>query len=127
MSTKTETRHDAEFLVAEAPGTISRDTVTVTVPAATVLRAGHVLSQLSATGKYTEYDNSGSDGSETAAAILYGELDNSDGGAPVDFDAVVINFCAEVRAADLTWKSGLVTNDKTAGLADLAAQGIKAR
>lgn len=126
MSTKTETQHTAEFLIAESPGTISRDEATVTVPASTTLYPGTVLAQLSATGKWVEYDNAGTDGSEEAAGILYDELVNS-GGAPADKAGVVINFAAEVRSAALQWKSGLTDNDKAAGRADLKALGIKAR
>lgn len=126
MSTKTEGQHTGEFVVSEQPGTLSRDQVIVTVPATTTLRAGEVLAQLSATGKYVPYDNAGSDGSEQAAGVLYGPLENSTG-APADAAGVVINWGAEVREADLRWTSGLTDNDKAAGLADLRALGIKAR
>jgi hypothetical protein len=122
----TEGKHTGEFILSEANGTRSRDNVTVTVPANTTLEPGHVLAKLSATGKYVEYDNSGSDGSETAAGVLYGELVN-DTGAPVDMDGVVVNQDAEVRDDDLVWKTGLVGADETAGKADLLALGIKAR
>jgi hypothetical protein len=100
--------------------------VTITIPANTTLRAGEVLAQLSATGKYVPYDNAGSDGSEDAAGVLYEERVN-DTGAPVDVLGVVVNLNSEVREADLQWKSGLTDNDKAAGLADLRALGIKAR
>lgn len=126
MSVKTEGQHTGEFIVTESPGTLSRDKVTVTVPANTTLQAGHVLAQLAATGKYVEYDNAGTDGSEDAAAVLFDELVNATG-APVDLPGVVLNWGAEVREADLQWKSGLTDNDKAAGLADLRALGIKAR
>lgn len=126
MVTKTEGQHTAEFLVSESPGKISRDEVTVTVAASTTLKAGHVLAKLSATGKYVEYDNVGSDGSETAAGVLYGELVN-DAGAPADKTGVVVNFGAEVRKADLQWASGMDASGKTAAYADLAANGVKAR
>lgn len=126
MSTKTEGRHNEEFLISEANGTRSRDQVTVTVPGSTTLKAGLVLSQLSATGKYVAYDNSGTDGTEDAAAILCGELVNDEVGA-VDMEAAVINADAEVRASDLEWATGLSDNDKTNGRADLLALGIKAR
>ena len=121
----TETIHDGGFLVSEANGRRSRSEVTVTVPAATKLVAGYVLGKLSADGKYVPYDNANTDGSEAAAAILYTECDNSDGGAPTDFTATVIDMDAEVREDDLTWLDA--QNDKTAGLADLLALGIKAR
>lgn len=126
MSTKTESSHTAEFLVSEAPGTRSRDQVTVTVPANTTLRAGHVLAKLTATGKYVPYDNAGADGSESAAGVLYEELINGTGGG-VDMLGVVVNTDAEIRTSSLQWTSGLTDNDKAAGLVDLLALGIKAR
>lgn len=125
MSTKTEGQHTGEFLVSESPGKISRDEVTVTVPGATTLQPGHVLARLSATGKYVEYDDLGSDGSETAYGVLYGELANS--GSEADFTGVVINFGAEVRKADLQWKSGVNDASKLAAYVDLAARGVKVR
>jgi hypothetical protein len=122
----TEGQYAAEFIISEAPGKISRDTVTVTVAANTTLAAGMVLGQLSATGKYVPYDNAGSDGSEAAAGVLYSELVN-DTGAPVDMEGVVVNSVAEVRKADLQWASGMDDAGKTAAYADLAAQFVKAR
>lgn len=122
----TEGQHTAEFIAAESPGKISRDTVTVTIAAATTLSAGLVLGRLTATGKYVPYDNSGADGSETAYGILYSELEN-EGVSPADFEGVVINWGAEVSKAALQWASGLVDADKTAAYTDLAARGVKAR
>jgi len=119
----TEATPTAAFILAESPGTISRDTVTVTVPAATTYAPGTVLGQLSATGKYVPYDDSESDGREVAAGILYGALEN-DGVSPADYTGVIVNFGAEVRADDLVWGDGV---DDDGGLADLAALGVKAR
>lgn len=124
MSTKTEGMHTGEFLISEAPGTRSRDKVTVTVPAHTTYEPGTVLAKLSADGKYVIYDNAGTDGSESAAAILYDTVAN-DGDSPVDVEATVINTDAEVRKNDLVWDDE--ENDASAGLADLLALGIKAR
>lgn len=121
MTTLTETQHPGEFIIDEPAPKISRQTVTVTVATATKLEPGHVLAKLSATGKYVEYDNAGSDGSEAAAGVLYGECDNSAGVAPVDFTAVVITRLAAVRKADLQWNSGVDAGGKTAAYADLAA------
>lgn len=123
----TEGQHTGEFILAEPETKISRETVTVTVAAATKLEPGHVLAKLAATGKYVEYDNAGSDGSEAAAAILYGECDNSDGVAPADFTGVVIARLASVRKSDLQWNSGVDASGKTAAYADLAAVMIIAR
>jgi hypothetical protein len=121
-----EGKYAAEFLLSELPGKISRDTVTVTVPANTTLDPGWVLGKISASGKYTEYDPGFSDGRETASAVLYAALVNDTGGA-VDMDGVVVNFGAEVRTGDLGWKSGVDANEQAAGIVDLTAVGIKAR
>lgn len=124
---ETEGKNTGEFILAEPATEISRDTVTVTVAAATKLLPGRVLAQLSGTGKYVDYDNAGSDGSEEAAGILYSELDNSAADAPADFTGVVVARLAAVRKADLSWNSGVDTNGKTAAYADLAALFIVAR
>lgn len=126
MSTKTEGRHAAEFLISESPGYISRDKATITVAATTTLKAGTVLGRLSADGKYVPYDNSGGDGSESARAILFEEVSNADG-SPADVVATVINFGAEVRSASLEWASGLNDGDKAAAAVDLLVYGIKVR
>lgn len=126
MSTKTEGRHTGEFLISELPGTGSRDKVTVTVPANTTWEAGLVLGKITATSKYVEYDNGNADGTESADGILYETLVN-DTDAGVDVEATIINKDAEVREADLEWKSDQSAGDITAGLADLLALGIKAR
>lgn len=122
-----ESQYPGEFLLSEGERTISRETVTVTVAAATRLQPGHVLGKLSATGKYVEYDNAGTDGSESAAAILYTEADNRSGGAPADFTCAIVARLAEVRKADLKWFSGVADGDKTAAYTDLAAANIIAR
>lgn len=119
----TEGQHTGEFILAECPGTISRDTVTVTVAANTTLEPGTVLGQITSSGKYEPYDDGYSDGREVAAGILYGEARN-DTEAEADVEAVIVDFAAEVRAADLVWGTGV---DETGGTADLAALGIKAR
>lgn len=122
MGVLTETAHPGGFLVAEAPGTISRDTVTVTVPANTTLRPGTVLGRIDS-GTYVQFDDTLSDGGETAAGILYGAAANATN-APADVTAAIVNYCAEVRTADLIWADGA---DDTQGLADLRTLGIKAR
>lgn len=124
----TERQHAGEFILAEFDPQVTREKVTLTVAAATRLQAGHVLAVLSATGKYVEYDNAGSDGSESAAAILYDEIDNTDGGSPADFEAVVLRRGpAAIRKGDLKWNSGVDASGKTAAYTDLAALFIIAR
>jgi len=118
-----EGKYTGEFILTELDGTISRDTVTITVPAATLLKPGQVLGVLTIGGKYVPYDDANTDGSGTAKAINYAPLDNSGSVAPVDFEAVVIDFAAEVRGADLVWGGA----DPVLGAADLFAVGIKVR
>lgn len=125
MSTKTEGQHSSEFIVSEAPGTQSRDRVTVTVPAGETYGPATVLGQNTATGKYRAYDDAASDGHDVAAGILFAECDNADGLTATDFDdAVIINWSAEVRSADLVFGVGV---DEAGALADLATLGVKAR
>jgi len=119
----TEGKYRAEFLLSEADGEISRDNVTVTVPALTKLIPGQVLGVISADGKRVPVDSTASDGRETAYSVLYGELDNTAGVAPADFAAVEINFSAEVGSADLVWGS----SDSAAGIVQLRARGVKPR
>ncbi len=122
MPTLTEGRRAGDFILSEQNGRLSRDTVTVDVPAES-LSPGYVLGIVSATGHYAPYDNSASDGTEEAAGVLYAELVNA-GPAPASMTGVVINFGAEVRKDGLTWLSD---DDEAEGLVDLAAVAIKAR
>lgn len=123
----TESQHTGEFIIAEPEPKISRQTVTVTVAAGVKLEPGHVMSALAATGKYVEYDNAGTDGSESADGVLYGECDNTAGVAPADFTAVVLTRLAVVRKADLQWASGVDAGGKTAAYSDLAASMLIAQ
>jgi len=127
MSALTEGQHTGEYILSEAEGFLSRENVTVTIPTATKLGAGLVLGKLTATGKYVPYDNAGGDGSDVAAAVLYDNLDNSAGVAPLDVVAVVHIRDCEVRKGSLVWASGLVDADKTAAYADLAVEHVIAR
>jgi hypothetical protein len=124
MAAKTEGFHTGEFLLGPGPGNESRDNATVTVQDDTTLAPGTVLGKVS--GKYVPFDQDASDGSETAAGILYDALTN-DGVAPADYAGVVIDYACEVRGADLTWPSDIEAGEKTTAIADLLALGIKVR
>ena len=125
MSSLLEGTHPGEFLFSEAPGTLSRDNITVTVPATTTYPPGLVLGKITATGKYVAYNNGASDGTEVAAGVLYAELKNG-GGSPADLKGVIVNLNAEVRLAALNW-NGQNQAAIDAGKADLLAKGIKTR
>lgn len=121
----TEVTGAGAFIVSEANGNRSRDNVTITVAADTVLKAGTVLGML-ATNKYVPYDNAGSDGSESARAILYSAVVN-DGDAPADRDGVVLNGDCEVSEGDLIWDAGVDAAGKAAAAVDLRVHNIKIR
>jgi Bacteriophage lambda head decoration protein D len=123
MTVLTEGPHTGQFILSEANGILSRDNVTVTVPAHTTLEAGTVLGALSGSGHFVPYDDASSDGRETAAAILYAAVLN-DTAIPADLEGVVIDCLAEVRAADLVFGDGV---DEDAAIASLAQSFIKAR
>lgn len=74
-------------------------------------------------GKYVEYDDSGTDGRQVAAGVLFDAVDASDG----DVDGVAIVRAAEVAKDALVWESGQDTDAKTAAYADLAVLNIIAR
>lgn len=122
MALNETVQYAEEFILSELPGKISRDTVTVTVAASTTLYPGRVLGKVSATGKYVVYDETATDGSGDAAAVLVREVANS-GLSPADFTAVVINWSAELSENGVDFGDG----DVTTGTADLAALGIKLR
>jgi hypothetical protein len=122
MASNTEGKYNGEFILAECPGTISRSQGTVTVPASTTLSPGQVLGKLTATGKYVPFDNTATDGRESAAGVLYNELVNGTVSA-ADHAATIIDWSAEVRSSDLAWG----TASSVIGLPQLAALGVKAR
>jgi len=122
MSAKVEGKHTGEFLLSEGPGTLSRDSVTVTVPADTTLAAGAVLAVSS--GKYVPMTEA-LVGASAALGILYGALTN-EADAPADQTGVIVNTIAEVRGADLDWNAQLQAVVLDA-MDLLTAQGIKVR
>jgi hypothetical protein len=121
MTVISEGQHTGEFIVSEANGSRSREVVTLL--SGSNLKAGAVLGKVAATGKYKECNPANSDGSQTAAAVLY---DNVDATA-ADAEAVVIARDAEVNKAELQWFDGASDGQKTTGLGQLALVGIIGR
>ena len=100
MTVLVETRHPAEFILSEATGQRSRDTITI-ASGAGIIAAGTVLGKVTATGKYVASAVGASDGSEVPAAInIYG-ADASTAGANVSAivrDAEVNGHCLVYHA-----------------------------
>lgn len=126
MTTLTEGRHTAEFILSEGNGQISRGNVTLEggFTDAGVIVAGTVLGKLTSGGKYVISPNSGSDGSQTAVAILIDNVDVTD----ADVVAAVILRDAEVNGDCLVFDSTVDDGTKEATKAtQLAAVGIIVR
>lgn len=122
MTSITENPHAGGFILSEANGKRSRENVTI-VQGEGALPAGTVLGKITGSGKYRAYDNNGTDGSETAAAILIHPVDATD----ADVDAAVIARDAEVNQHELVWADDNNTSDIEAGIADLENVGIIVR
>ena len=121
MAVLHEGKHTGEFLVSEGNGAISREVVTIAE--GQDLGVGAVLGQLTSGGKYTALATTGTDGNEVAAAVLFDDVDATDGDKP----GVVVARLAEVRASDLVWPSGITAGAKESAVAALAAKHIIVR
>jgi hypothetical protein len=104
--------YSANGIAFDTEGTwAAGDTATITV----AIAAG--------SGKLKPYDDDNTDGSDVAVGILLSGVDATD----AEQKAVMIARNAEVATDKLVWASSNDANDKTAGLADLAALNILAR
>jgi hypothetical protein len=123
MTVLTESRHPGEFLMSEASGQRSRETITVAAGAG-VIAPGTVLGQITASGKHLASAIGAADGSQTAVAIsLYG-CDASLG----DQRIAAIVRDAEVNGNILTFHADRgQAAERAAAIADLAALGIIVR
>lgn len=121
MTTQTETTHAGGFIISEANGNRSRQNVTLT--SGQDLEDGAVLGKVTSGGKYVEYDNNASDGSQAAAGILIGKGDATAG----DLAVAIINCDAEVNGEELLWSDSSPDTHEAAGVVDLLALGIKVR
>ena len=76
MNIKQEPMQAGEFLLSEGAGNISRETINVA--AGPALNPGQVLGLVTATGEFAPYAPAAEDGTQSAVAILYGPLGESD-------------------------------------------------
>lgn len=123
MTTLTEGRHTAEFLLSEANGNRSRDHAKIASGAGKLV-PGQVLGKITASGKYVAHAPAASNGSETAVAILYAAVDATSADAP----AVIVARDAEVKRVELTYNVATDTDAEFAAVhASLASVGIVVR
>ena len=114
------------FIISEANPYRTREKVTIAggTGGAGLVYAGTVLGKLTSGGEYVPSPASGADGSQTAVAILWEDVDATAG----DVVAAIIARDAEVRAADLTYAASVDTDpEKEAKWTQLAAVGIIVR
>lgn len=117
----TEGTHPGEFILSQANGYRSFENAVLIT--GQDLGAGAVLGKITASGKYTAYDNGASDGSQTAAGVLFAATDATS----ADVACVVIVCDCELIADAIDFDSGQSGADQTAATADLLALGIKLR
>ncbi len=126
LDTKFEGPRNLGFVLSEGNGNISRGVVTIASGAGR-LKAGTVLGAVTASGKYVACPNAsvaGSEGAETARAVLAYGVDASD----ADAEAVVISRMAEVKQPMLLFHASVDNPAKIAAkLTQLAAASIIAR
>ena len=123
MTVLVETRHPGEFILSEANGQRSRETITI-ASGAGVIAAGTVLGKVTASGKYVASAVGASDGSEVPAAINIHGADASSADATVS--AIVRD--AEVNGKCLTYHADRdLAAEKTAANTALATLGVIVR
>lgn len=121
MATYTEPSRNVAFLLSEGAGTISREVVTI-VSGCAPATAGTVLGKITASGKFTAYDDGLANGAETAVCVLAETVD-----ATSDVTAAVIKRLAEVKKDELNWHASADTTAKTAAYTALLSNMIVAR
>lgn len=113
----------SDWLKYEADSYFSRETVTI-ASGAGALKSGAVLATVTASGKYTPAAATGSDGSQTATAVLLFPVDATSADKP----AVVIRRHAIVSHNGLTYGASINDATKRAAVAtQLKAVGILVR
>lgn len=115
-----EGKRAGSFIMSEAAGKRSRENIVLA--SGQNLGAGAVVGKISSGGKYAEYNNGASDGTQSAVGILIYPTDAS----LADTPASIITRDAEVNLYQINWgsESG---SDLAAGVVELAARGIICR
>ena len=112
---------DCDFIVSEARGDRSFEKGALAV--GQNLAAGAVLGRITASGAYTAFAPAATDGSQTAAGILYASTDATSAAKNV----TVLVRQAEVNGKVLVWPAGVTTAQKDAAQASLLAAGLLIR
>ncbi len=123
MATVTEGKYPSDWLAMEQKNLYSRDEITVLAGSGSTraLTNGMVLGKITSSGKFVQVDDTASDGSETAAGVLFADITAPDG---ADIQATAIVRDGILKRTGLTWPSGFNT---TTGEASLLALGLLTR
>ena len=120
MTTLTEGKHPGGFLVWEVLRDYTRDTVTV-ASGAGKLEPGTVLGKITTGGKFTALAPAATNGSQTAAGILWAGVDASAADTP---GVVLLRGPAIVNRHEIVWPEGATEAQITAATTALAALGL---
>ncbi len=123
MTTLTEGRHAGGFLIWEVLRDYTRETVTLASGAGR-LEPGTVLGRITSGGKYTVLAPAASNGSQNAAAILWGPADATDSDAP---GVVLVRGPAIVNRHEIVWPDAITEGQTNTAIAALTALGILVR
>lgn len=122
MAALTERPYEGEFLLYWQP---FYSVETVTIAAGADLLPGHVLGQITASGKYASSDPTALDGSDVAVAVL---LDKADAASADVTEARVLARHATVNGVRLIYNAAIDNAAKrVTARAELAAAGIVTR
>lgn len=124
-TTLSEGRHTAEYILSEAAGLRSRETVVL--EAGQIVVPGTPVGIVTASGKYHPFDQDAADGTEDAAGVAYAAVDASATGTNADTDMVITARDSEVVGARLEWPADITDPEKLAAEAELEALGIIVR
>jgi hypothetical protein len=120
MTTLTEGKHAAGFLVWEVLRDYTRETITV-ASGAGKLEPGTVLGKITTGGKYTVLAPAATNGSQNAAGILWAGVDASAADAP---GVALLRGPAIVNRHEIVWPEGATEAQITAATMALATIGI---
>jgi len=123
MNTFTEGPHPGGFLTWEVLRDFTRDTVTL-ASGAGKLAPGTVLGKISTGGKFTVLTPGASNGSQTAAGVLWGPADATDTDAPA---VVLVRGPAIANRHEIILPEGITEAQTITAMAGLAALGILQR
>lgn len=115
MASFTEPARKCEALLSYGNGAVSFETITV-VSGAGVVKAGTVLGKITASGKYTPYDDGLSNGAQVAVCVSMAEVDATSSDKTVS----AIMRMAEVKKDVLFWHASADATAKATAYVDLA-------